>query len=187
MVNDEMQRFAEKIEQMTGKGFAEVSAMLKTSGFTRHSDMRAYMMKVLSLGYGDANTLVHYVLKSDSASLAEGKTLEQLVREIYSDKKAALRPIHDAVMDYLHELGEFEILPKKGYLSLKRKRQFAMIGPKTNTRVEIGINSKTLAGSDRLTEQPKGSMCNFIVKVTEAGEVDEQLLYWLKQAYEEST
>jgi len=42
--------------------------------------------------------------------------------------KAALRPIHDAFIAEIGKFGEFEIAPKKGYVSLRRKKQFAMIG-----------------------------------------------------------
>jgi hypothetical protein len=35
-----------------------------------------------------------------------------------------------------------------------------MIGPATNTRVEVGLNVKGLEANPRLLEQPAGSMCN---------------------------
>jgi len=103
---------------------------------------------------------------------------------IYSDKKADLRLIHEALMAVIVKFGQFETLPKKGYVSLRRKKQFAMIGPKTNTRVEVGLNAKDLPADERLLEQPKGSMCNYIVRVSDANEVDEQLFNWIRQAYE---
>ena len=74
--------------------------------------------------------------------------------------------------------------PKKGYVSLRRKKQFAMIGPKTNTRFEVGINAKDLKKNSRLLEQPKGSMCNYIVSLADEKEVDSELIAWLKSAYE---
>jgi hypothetical protein len=82
--------------------------------------------------------------------------------------------------------GEFEVAPKKGYVSLRRKRQFAMIGPATNTRVEVGLNAKDLPADARLLVQPKGSMCNYIVRVTSVGEVDDQLFGWIRTAYDAS-
>ena len=75
-------------------------------------------------------------------------------------------------------------MPKKGYVSLRRKKQFVMIGPKTNTRFEVGINARDLKKNARLLEQPKGSMCNYIINVTDAQEVDPELVAWIKSAYE---
>jgi hypothetical protein len=87
-------------------------------------------------------------------------------------------------MKEIETFGELEILPKKGYVSLRRKRQFAMIGPKTNTRFEVGINARDFEKNPRLLEQPKGSMCNYIVNLTDTKEVDAQLIAWLKSAFE---
>ena len=77
-------------------------------------------------------------------------------------------------------------MPKKGYVSLRRKKQFAMIGPKTNTRFEVGINAKDFRKNPRLLEQPKGSMCNYIVNLADPQEVDSELVSWLKAAYEQA-
>ena len=89
-------------------------------------------------------------------------------------------------MEQINKFGTFEILPKKGYVSLRRKKQFAMIGPKTNTRFEVGINAKDFNENKRLLEQPKGSMCSYIVNLSDAKEVDPELISWLKSAYEQA-
>jgi len=97
-----------------------------------------------------------------------------------------MRPIHEKVMKEIGKFGEFEIAPKKGYVSLRRKKQFAMLGPKTNTRFEVGINAKELKKNARLLEQPGGSMCNYVVNVTEAQEVNPELIAWIKAAFEQA-
>ena len=55
-------------------------------------------------------------------------------------------------MKEIYKFGEFEIVPKKGYVSLRRKKQFAMILTKTNTRFEVGINARDLKKNPRLLE-----------------------------------
>ena len=84
----------------------------------------------------------------------------------------------------LSGFGPFEMVPKKGYVSLRRQRQFAMIGPATNTRVEIGLNGHDLEGTARLEQQPPGGMCHFKVKLTDAAQVDDELIAWIRQAYD---
>ena len=174
------------ILQKTGKSVPELRDILESSGLTKHGELRDMFKVALGLGHGDANALVHFLQESDGqrAAQAAGKDDNAVVDEIYSGAKAGLRPIHDTLMQHIFDLGEFEIAPKKGYISLRRKKQFVMIGPATNGRVEVGINAKGLAADDRLLEQPAGSMCNYKVKVTDIAQVDEQLIAWIRHAFD---
>lgn len=176
----------QKIEEITGKTYDEMKSLLSESGLSKHGDIRTLFMSKLDLTYGYANTLALIITKSDGASLSEGKSMEALLREIYSGKKEHFLPMHLKIMARLESFGQFEIAPKKGYLSLRLNKQFAMIGPKTNSRMEIGINIKDYQGNDLLIEQKKGSMCKFIVKITSERDITEDLFDWLKIAYEQA-
>ena len=174
------------IQAKTGKTIEQLGAILRKSGLTKHGELRDFAKRELGLGHGDANTLVHTCLKSDGASAAAstGGPTGDVLAEIYAGPKADLRPIHDALMAAIGKFGEFEIAPKKSYVSLRRKKQFAMIGPGTKTRVDIGINMKGVKGTDRLVELPPGGMCQYKVAVTDPKEVDKELIGWVKKAFD---
>jgi hypothetical protein len=174
------------IQKKTGKSLVEIAAIINQSGLTKHSEVRDMLKDTLKLGYGDANALTHAIFKSDGARAVEGKSLQEVLDEIYKGSKTGFRPIHEALMVHINKMGEFEVVPKKGYISLRRKKQFAMIGPKTNTRFEVGINAKDLHINNRLLEQPKGSMCSYIVNLADAKEVDAELIAWIKTAYDQA-
>ena len=103
---------------------------------------------------------------------------------IYAGPKAALRPIHDKVMQDVAKFGEFEIAPKKTYVSLRRKKQFAMIGPATNTRVEVGLNLKGVTATGRLVAMPPEGMCSHVVKLTSVDDANAELIAWIRAAYD---
>ncbi|MEW6014727.1 MAG: DUF5655 domain-containing protein [Candidatus Zixiibacteriota bacterium] len=174
------------IQTRTGKTLEQLAKIIKESGLTKHGELRSMLQQKLGMGYGDANTLVHYVLKSDGASAAKKGAMSEddVLNGIYSGPKEALRPIHDSLMKHIKNFGEFEIAPKKGYVSLRRKKQFAMIGPATNSRVEVGLNVKGLPAAGRLEAIPPGGMCNYKVKLTEVSQVDKELIGWIKLAFE---
>lgn len=185
-LDNAVQTQLDNIQKKTGKSLAEIESMIKQSGLTKHGEIRDLLKNTLGLGHGDANALTHAILKSDGERAAEGKPLQTVLDEIYTGPKAGFRPIHEALMKHINQFGAFEIVPKKVYISLRRKKQFAMIGPKTNTRFEVGINAKDFNKNKRLLEQPKGSMCNYIVNLTDAKEVDAELVAWIKSAYEQA-
>ncbi|WP_223469052.1 DUF5655 domain-containing protein [Massilia soli] len=172
------------IEKRSGKTLAELGEILRASGLAKHGELRDFLKRELGMGHGDANATVHHVLGSGGAAEAAGKEADEVLDAIYAGPKAALRPIHDKLMAAMAQFGEFEIAPKKGYLSLRRKKQFAMLGPATNTRVELGLNMKGVAASGRLLEQAPGGMCNYKVRIADAAEVDDELLAWARQAYD---
>lgn len=173
------------IQAKTGKSLEELAEVVRQSGLTKHSEVRDMLKEKFGIGFGDANTLAHHIKQTATAATEEPPaSLEQVVTEIYAGGKAALRPIHDKLMAAIHAFGTFEIAPKKGYLSLRRKKQFAMIKPATNSRIEVGLNMKGVPATDRLVEMPAGSMCQYMVKVTSADEVDQELIAWAKLAFE---
>jgi hypothetical protein len=181
-----VQTHLNNIQKKTGKSLDELAGLVKKSGLSQHAEIRAMLMHDQGLTYGDANALVHAVRKSDGQRQAENKSQAEVLDEIYSGAKAGLRPIHEALMNEVVKLGEFESVPKKGYISLRRKKQFAMLGPAGRTRLELGLNIKDLPPANRLIKQPRGSMCNYVVTITEASQVDAELAVWVKFAYEEA-
>lgn len=174
------------IQTKTGKTLEQLYAFIQVSGLTKHGEIRDLLKRDLGLGHGDANTLTHSYFKSLEAKSGQTQASapDDVLAGIYAGPKAELRPIHDRLMDAIEKFGTFEIAPKKTYVSLRRKKQFAMIGPATKTRVEVGINMKGLTPTARLIELPTGGMCQYKVNVSAVKEVDQELIEWIKQAYD---
>ena len=178
------------IQTRTGKTINQLHVAVAASGAAKHGEKRSWLMENFKLGYGDANAVALFIGKlmpdlgagavAASAAVAEDDPLDT----IYSGAKAPLRPVHDAVMAAVRSLGDFEAAPKKSYISLRRKKQFAMLGPATKDALEIGLNAKDLPPHARLKVQPSGSMCQATTRIGSAAEVDAALKGWLKQAYD---
>jgi Domain of unknown function (DUF5655)/Domain of unknown function (DUF4287) len=172
------------IEAKTGQDLAALRQAIAGSGKTKHGEVRTWLMETYGLGYGDANTLAHHAAGDKGAAPAAGDAASDPLAEIYTGKKAHLRPIHDAVMAAIQPWGEFEVAPKKGYVALRRKKQFAMLGPKTNDRAELGINLKDDVGSDRIVAQKPGGMCQYAIALSTPGDVDAEVLAVLRRAFD---
>jgi hypothetical protein len=169
------------IEAKTGKDLAALRAAVTASGKVKHGEIRGWLMESLGLGYGDANTLAHFATAGAHAPPASE---DEVLADIYSGKKAHLRAVHDAVLAQVRPWGDFEIAPKKGYVALRRKKQFAMLGPKTAERAELGLNLKDNVASNRIAVQPPGGMCQYIVSLTKAEDVDGEVIAALKRAFD---
>lgn len=171
------------IEAKTGHDLVALRLAIAECGRTKHGEIRAWLMETYGLGYGDANTLAHVAALGDAASAASDAGADPLAG-IYTGKKAHLRSIHDALMAAIQPWGDFEVAPKKAYVALRRKKQFAMLGPRTADRAELGINLKEDAGGERFVAQKPGGMCQYTVALSTPDEVDDEVLSVLRRAYD---
>lgn len=172
------------IETKLGKDRDALMGEIKASGLSRHGEIVAWLKSEMSLGHGDANTLTHYTLRGGTFEAPQNANAEDILAVIYKDKKAHLRPIHEALMTGIATFGPFEVAPKQGYVSLRRKKQFAMLGPKTNDRFELGLNLKETIDDPRARALPPGGMCNYVVALADVCQIDPGLIALIQRAYE---
>ncbi len=182
-VNKALETQIKNIETKTGMSLAELATSIMESSLTKHGELRDMVKEKFGLGYGDANTLVH-LAKQMAAEDEEEKSPAEIVEGIYTGKKEALIPLHNHVMDHIEKLGEFEVAPKKAYLSLRRKKQFATVGPGSKGRVEIGLNMKGVEGTPRLEALPPGRMCQYRIYLSEISDVNDELMGWIEEAFD---
>jgi len=59
-----------------------------------------------------------------------------------------------------------------------------MIGPATETCVEIGLDLKGVDGAGRLLAMPPGSLCSHVVKLASVADANAELTAWIRVAYD---
>ncbi|EAQ28118.1 hypothetical protein NAP1_11003 [Erythrobacter sp. NAP1] len=160
--------------EKTGKPLEEWLGIVAKSGLDKHGKIVAMLKSDHAMTHGFANLVAAKALASDEEV--------DLVASQYSGAKADLKPIHDAIMDFAKGLGsDVEVAPKKASVSLRRKKQFALITPATKTRVDLGL---ALKGDEPAGRLEKGdAMCSHRVRLTSAGEFDDEVKGWMKEAY----
>lgn len=166
------------IPEKTGKPLADWLKIIKTSGLQKHGEIMKLLKSEYGVTHGFAN-LITAKARETGAPASE----DDLVTAQYSGPKAALRPLHDAITAYALSLGgDVEIAPKRASVSLRRKKQFALITPATKTRIDLGLALKGEEATGRL--ETYNAMCSHRVRLEATGDFDAQVKAWMKTAYE---
>jgi hypothetical protein len=170
------------LQKNTGKPIEHWVDVARKSGAAKHGEMVKLLKSKHGLTHGYANLVAHQTLES-AAVHADGG---DLVAMQYGGNKAALRPLYDKLIERIDSFGkDIEVAPKKAYVSLRRKKQFAIIQPSTAARLDVGINLKDVKPGGRLEASGSfNAMVSHRVRVTSIAEIDEELIKWLRKAYE---
>lgn len=170
----------DNMPEKTGKSLDEWKVILEEKSFSQHSEGVKFLKSEHGVSHGFANTIV-------SLSKQENTSPKDLVASQYKGKETLL-PIYDKLISYVNSLGsDITISPKKGSVSIIRKRQFILIKPATKKRIDLGFKLKDKPTTERLENSgPFGAMCTHRVQLTKVSEIDSELKEWIKEAYENS-
>jgi hypothetical protein len=170
------------IEARYGRSMSEWFAVIAASGLAKHTEVVA----MLKTEHGMAHGAAHRVsLLSRQAAEPAPASADTAVDGLYTGKKAGLRPLHDRLMTVIEAFGpDVTIAPKKGYLSIRRAKQFAMIQPSAVGRLDVGLILRDTPPSGRLEAAGSfNALFTHRVRVTSAEDIDAALTGWLRAAY----
>lgn len=171
------------LEEKTGRKLSEWIEIVNKSWFEKHGELVAMLKEKYGIGHGYANMVVHSAKQSHAGFSEEG----DLINEQYKGKEN-MKPWYDKITMEVKSFGkDVEVSPKKAYVSLRRKKQFAIIQPSTKTRMDIGLNLNDATAGGKLEDAGNwNSMCKYRIKIEDAKSIDKDVIAWLKQAYDEA-
>lgn len=183
-VDKGLQSMIKNLKEKTGKSLEDWVKIVNKTKLSKHGQIVKYLKTEQGLTHGYANLITHEALQSSNVQ----STDTDLIGAQYSGDKANLKQLYDELIKQIKKFGnDVEISPKKTYVSLRRKKQFAIIQPSTKTRLDVGINLKNADTTERL-EKSGGfnQMVSHRVRLNAGDKVDLELIKWLNRAYEES-
>jgi hypothetical protein len=179
-VEEGLQAQIRNIEATYGRSIDDWIKLIGARGRARHGEIVAWLKAEHGLTHGAANRVALVALAANEPEPA-GSDREAA---LYAGAKSALLPVHAGLMDAVRSLGpDIEVAPKKGYLSIRRRKQFAMIKPAAG-HVDLGLILPDRAATDRLESAATfNALFTHRIRVRTVDEIDGELRAWLASAY----
>ena len=180
------QAYLDNIRAKTGKTAEDFVRLAAKKGLLRPGvkveQIVAWLKDDFGLGRGHAMAIVA-VLKSASEPK---QTREETVAKHFSGGRARWRRPYDELLSRIRWFGpDISVEPTATYISLLRGgRKFAVVAI-TSSRLDIGLKLRGMRPVGRA--QAAGTwntMVTHRVGITEPEQIDDEMLSWLREAYE---
>lgn len=176
-----MQTMMDNLQKNTGKTLEQWIDIVNKQKLAKHGDIMKFLKEQHQFTHGFANLVA---LKSKGTDAGSAPNQDDLITKQYTVKEQ-LKPIYDKLMAAILKFGkDVEIAPKNTYVSLRRKKQFAILNPATKTRFEVGINLKGQEAKGKLEAEKPNSMCSHKINLADVKDIDKEVINWLKTAYD---
>jgi Family of unknown function (DUF5990)/Domain of unknown function (DUF5655) len=175
---------ARLLADRTGEDVTAWNRRVAETGLADEPSLRAWLAEQGVTGYAQA-LLVWERFGYPDFLTADA---DELINGQYADRPQ-LRPVLDAVLAALPPLGPVTVQARKTIVSLvSPRRTFAAVQATTKSRVDLGLRLADVKPAGRLLEAKNINVgaVNLRVALTGPGEVDEEVLGWLRRAYDES-
>ena len=178
------QTMIENLHKNTGKTLDQWKEIVVNSSIAKHGEIINYLKDQYGLTHGFANLIAHKTKGSDAGSASNQ---DELIANQYKGKEQ-FKTLYDKLITEIGKFGEdVEFATKNTYVSVRRKKQFAMLHPATKTRFEIGINLKGQEAKGKLEGiKASNSMCSHKINLTEFNDIDKEVIEWVKKAYDQA-
>ncbi len=178
---DSLAKMVANLKETTGKSLEEWRVTIATTGLTKHSEVVAYLKNEHQITHGFANQ-ISLRRAEESLDAAPVDATEQIFA-----KRPHAYEIYKALLVKILEFGsDVDLGPKKAYVSVRRKKQFAILQPAAD-RLDVGINLSAMQSGERLEDSGSfNAMVSHRVRVRSIDEIDQELLDWLGTAYQAS-
>jgi hypothetical protein len=177
------QAYLDSIKEKTGLGPADFRALAEEKGLlaadVKVTQIVDWLKADFDLGRGHAMALVN--------TFKERAPKDDRIEKLFAGTKAHWRATFDSLLKELEKHGPVSLAPTDSYLSLlKGSAKFAIVAM-TADRLDVGIKRKDAGPTDRF--EASGSwnpMVTHRVRITDAAQVDPELLTWLREAYDQA-
>jgi hypothetical protein len=180
----EMREWIERLLMTrTGQGVAAWNERVAGAGLADEASLREWLSAEGVTGY--SQSLLVWERFGYPQFLLAGA--DELIDGQYKDRRA-LRPVLDAVLAALPELGEVTVQARSTLVSLvSPRRTFAVVQATTKSRVDLGLRLEDVLPQGRLVPAKNLGQATMRVPLSAPEEVDEEVLGWLRLAYEQNT
>jgi Family of unknown function (DUF5990)/Domain of unknown function (DUF5655) len=175
---------AELLRTRTGEDVAAWNSRVADTGLGDEQSVRGWLAEQGVTGYAQA-LLVWERFGYPDFMTADA---DELVDGQYADRPQ-LRPILDAVLVAASALGPVTATARKTCVSLvSPRRTFAAVQATTKSRVDLGLRLDGVEPAGRLlvAKNIASGTIDLRIALGGPGEVDEEVIGWLRRAYDES-
>jgi predicted transport protein len=171
----------ENLKEKTGHSLDEWKKIIAKEKLVKHGEIVKFLKESHQVTHGYASEIALKVLGSDADSITD---TDGLIESQYKGKEH-LKAFYDKLISAIQSFGaDFEISPKKTYVSLKRKKQFIILNPASKTRFEIGFNLKGVEAKGKLENEKPNGICSHKINLSDISEIDKEVIDWVKKAFD---
>ncbi len=178
------QAYLDNVQAKTGKTPADFIQLAAEKRLTKHSEIMAWLKADFGLGHGHAQAITRVILEADAPKV----TRDEKISQQFKGAKSVWLPAYEGLVEQVRRFGnDVGTAPTNSYISFVRDgRKFALVAV-TAARLDIGIKRKGVPAEGRYESAGSwNSMVTHRVQVTDPAQVDDDLVSWLRLAYEEA-
>jgi predicted transport protein len=178
------QAYLDTVKSKTGKTPEDFKKLAAEKGLTKHGEIVAWLKSDFELGHGHANAVTQVILHGDEPEESD----DDGIAKHFTGAKASWHKPYDDLLKKLKKFGaDIRVAPTSSYLSILRKDKKFAIVQITAKRMDIGIKLNGAPAEGRFEEAGAwNAMVTHRVRIEDPKQIDEEIITWLRQAYDKA-